>query len=143
MTISENRASIAAWFVRLMTGCVFLSEGIQKLLFADTLGSGRFARIGIPAPDFFGPFVGTVEILGGILILVGLWTRYAAIPLTVVMIVAIVTTKIPMLTEKGFWIMAHESRTDWAMLIGLVVIQILGSGRWSLDGRSHSKTPSS
>lgn len=142
MATSESVVSLAAWFIRLMTGCVFLSEGIQKFLFSDALGAGRFARIGIPAPDFFGPFVGTVEILGSVLILVGLFTRYAAIPLTVVMIVAIMTTKIPMLAEKGFWVMAHESRTDWAMRIGLVVIQILGGGRWSLDGRLNSTTHS-
>jgi putative oxidoreductase len=47
--------------IRLLVGAVFLSEGIQKFLFPDTLGSGRFAKIGLPSPDFWGPFVGGFE----------------------------------------------------------------------------------
>jgi uncharacterized membrane protein YphA (DoxX/SURF4 family) len=79
------------------------------------------------------PFVGIVEIVGGGLILLGLFTRIAAIPLTISMLVAIFTTKIPILVEKGFWAMAHEARTDWSMILGLIFLLVVGSGHWSVD----------
>jgi uncharacterized membrane protein YphA (DoxX/SURF4 family) len=126
--------SIAQMLLRLMVGCVFLSEGIQKFLFPDAVGAGRFVKIGIPWPEFAAPFIGTVEILCGAMLLAGFYARLAAIPLICIMLVAIATTKIPLLLEKGFWAMAHDSRTDWSMLIGSVVILIIGAGRWSLDG---------
>jgi putative oxidoreductase len=119
--------------IRLMAGAVFLSEGIQKFLFADTLGSGRFKKIGIPNPEFFGPFVGTFEITCGILILIGLLTRFAAIPLIIIMLVAIGTTKATVLANDGLWEMLHGSRTDWAMLLGSIFLLIKGGGKWSLD----------
>jgi putative oxidoreductase len=119
--------------IRLMVGAVFLSEGIQKFLFVDKLGAGRFAKIGLPNPDFLGPFVGSSEIVCGTLILIGLFTRLAAIPLLVIMLVAIATTKVPLLAANGFWSMLHDSRTDWAMLLGNIFLLIRGGGKWSLD----------
>lgn len=121
--------------VRLMVGMVFLSEGVQKFLFPDQLGVGRFTRIGIPAPGVTAPFVGGVEIVCGALILLGLWTRQAALPLIVDMLVAIASTKIPILLDRGFWAMAHEARTDWSMLLGSIFLLIVGPGRWSVDSR--------
>jgi putative oxidoreductase len=119
--------------IRLMVGVVFLSEGIQKFLFADTLGAGRFAKIGLPSPEFLGSFVGAFEIVCGTLILIGLLTRLASIPLIIIMLVAIATTKTEVLAEKGFWEMMHGSRTDWAMLLGSVFLLIKGGGYWSVD----------
>ncbi|MCX6120119.1 MAG: DoxX family protein [Ignavibacteriales bacterium] len=119
--------------IRFMVACVFLSEGIQKFLFSDSLGVGRFIKIGIPFPGIMAPFVGVVEIVCGALILLGLFTRLAALPLIIDMLVAISITKIPILLEKGFWAMAHEARTDWSMILGLLFLLIVGSGRWSLD----------
>ena len=116
-----------------MVGAVFLSEGIQKFLFPEHLGAGRFEKIGIPFHEFFGSFVGTFEIVCGLLILVGLLTRLASIPLIIIMLVAIATTKAEILAQKGFWEMLHGSRTDWAMLLGSIFLLIKGSGRWSLD----------
>jgi uncharacterized membrane protein YphA (DoxX/SURF4 family) len=121
--------------IRLIVGLVFLSEGIQKFLYPAELGVGRFIKIGIPAPEFFGPFVGVVEILCGCLIIVGLLTRFAAIFLIVNMLVAIISTKIPILLGKGLWAMAHEARTDWAMLLGSLFLLIVGGGAWSIDSR--------
>jgi uncharacterized membrane protein YphA (DoxX/SURF4 family) len=119
--------------VRLIVGSVFLSEGIQKFLFPDALGIGRFIKIGIPVPEFFAPFDGIFEILCGILILIGLFTRIASIPMIINMIVAISTTKIPILLNDGFWKMAHEARTDWSMLLGSIFLLIIGSGKLSID----------
>jgi uncharacterized membrane protein YphA (DoxX/SURF4 family) len=125
----------ATLLIRLMVGMVFLSEGIQKFLFADTLGAGRFAKIGLPNPDFLGPFVGSFEILCGILILLGLFTRLAAIPLILIMIVAMATTKAELLANEGFWSMMHGSRTDLSMFLGSMFLLIKGGGKWSVDYR--------
>jgi putative oxidoreductase len=119
--------------IRILVGTVFLSEGIQKFLFPDQIGAGRFAKIGIPAPEVMAPFVGLVETICGALVLVGLLIRPAATVLIVVMVVAIVTTKTPILLEKGFWGMAHESRTDWSMLLASLFLVIVGAGPRSLD----------
>src|SRR5690606_27353925 len=81
------------------------------------------------------PFVGGFEIICGVLLLLGLLTRLAAVPLIVIMLTAIATTKIPILTDHGFWKMAHDARTDWSMLLGSIFLLITGGGRWSLDHR--------
>jgi len=99
------------------------------------LGAGRFAKIGLPSPEFLGSFVGSFEIVCGALILPGLLTRFASIPLIIIMLVAIATTKAEVLADKGFWEMLHGSRTDWAMLLGSIFLLIKGGGFWSLDKR--------
>ena len=119
--------------IRLMVGAVFVSEGIQKFLFPDKVGAGRFAKIGLPNPEFLGPFVGSFEILCGALILLGLFTRFAAVPLLVIMIVALASTKMPIINDSGFWTMLHDSRTDWSMLLGSIFLMIRGGGKWSID----------
>ena len=131
----RTTAPRATILVRLLVGAVFLSEGIQKFLFPATLGVGRFIKIGIPAPQFFAPFVGIVEILCGTLLIIGLFTRLTTIPLIIDISVAIITTKIPMLSAAGFWSMAHEARTDYCMLLGLVFLLLVGSGPFALDRR--------
>ena len=142
--------------VRLLVGLVvFLPEGIQKLIFSDILGAGRFARIGIPFPDVMGPFVGVVETVCGALIIVGLFTRLAAIPLIIIKIVALISTKLSILLGRdfwifhlaqdirrtGFWSMMHEARADLTMLLGCIYLLIVGAGRWSLDALIRRKTP--
>ena len=101
----RTRAEGWTILVRLMVGLVvFLPEGIQKLAFPEILGAGRFANIGIPYPEAMGPFVGTVEIVCGSLIILGLLTRLAAIPLIVIMVVAIVSTKLPIWAGHDVWL---------------------------------------
>ena len=119
--------------IRLMVGAVFFSEGIQKFLYPLTNGAGRFEKIGLPWPEFFGPFVGVFEIMCGALILIGLITRLAAVPTLIIMMVAILTTKIPILDHSGFWEMAHAARTDWSMLLGSLFLLIRGGGGLSFD----------
>ena len=131
--VISAKGSPALILIRLLVGAVFLSEGIQKFLFPGELGVGRFIKIGIPMPEVMAPFVGGVEIVCGAMILVGLLTRAAAIPLIINMFVAIASTKIPILIGKGFWAMAHEARTDYSMLLGSIFLLIAGPGRWSLD----------
>ena len=134
-----TNAPAAAILIRLMVGGVFLSEGIQKFIYPNALGVGRFLKIGIPYPEIMAPFVGLVEIGGGILMLAGFLTRLAALALIVDMLVAILTTKIPILIEGGFFKMAHEARTDYAMLLGSLFLLLAGSGPWSLDVWTQKK----
>ena len=116
-----------------MVGFVFLSEGVQKFLFPDIRGVGRFIKLGLPAPVFFGYFVPVFEIVCGIFILIGLFTRLASIPLIIIMLVAIISSKIPILLNEGFWQMAHAARTDYSMLLGSVFLLIVGAGKLSVD----------
>lgn len=125
--------------IRLMVGVVFLSEGIQKFLFPGDRGAGRFEKIGIPNPEFFGTFVGSFEILCGLLVLAGLIIRLAVIPLIIIMLMAIATTKIDILQQDGIWEMLHASRTDWAMLLGSIFLLIKGGGKWSADYQLSNK----
>lgn len=134
--------------IRVSLAGVFVPEGLQKLIFPEILGAGRFTRIGLPAPELLGPFVGVVELVCGVLLLLGLASRLAALPLIVTMLVAIFTTKIPILlgtgflgfnlrdlARYGFWSFTHETRTDWAMLLGATYVLLAGGGRWSMDAR--------
>jgi len=134
-------APAATVLVRLLVGGVFLAEGIQKFLFPDALGPGRFAKIGIPAPSLSAPFVGFVEIVCGGLVIIGLATRLAVIPLLVDISVAIATTKIPMLFHSGFWPAVHEARTDFCMLAGGLFLLIAGPGPLSVDGGMRRTAP--
>jgi len=134
-----NTSSAPTLVPRLIVGLVFLSEGLQKFILPEIDGTGRFAKIGFQNPEFWANFTGAFEILCGILILIGLFTRLASIPLLIVMGVAFVTTKIPILSEKGFWAMAHEYRTDFAMTLLLLFLLYFGGGNFSLDKRILSK----
>jgi uncharacterized membrane protein YphA (DoxX/SURF4 family) len=145
---APTQARGAIVLIRLMVAIVFITEGILKFLQPQQLGAGRFARIGIPAPGVMGPFVGGVEVVCGTLILIGLATRLAAIPLLIDISVAILSTKIPILLGHTFWgfqlpkldaygwlSMLHEARTDLSMWLALVFLLIAGAGAWSIDAR--------
>lgn len=130
-TTDDHRSLIP----RLVVGLVFLSEGIQKFLFPESLGAGRFEKIGFANPEGLSALVATFEILCGLMMLAGFFVRLATIPLLTIMATAIITTKIPILTGKGFWQMAHESRTDFAMTMLLIFILVYGAGKLSADRR--------
>jgi putative oxidoreductase len=127
-----------------MTGAVFFSEGIIKFLYASQ-GVGRFTKLGMPVPEFTATFVGTLEIVGGLLLILGLLTRAFAIAFIIEMIVAILSTKIslylgtsplpppPAPPTSGFWAVVHETRSDWAQLLTASYLLVVGPGPWSLD----------
>jgi uncharacterized membrane protein YphA (DoxX/SURF4 family) len=142
----------AVILIRLMVGSVFFVEGILKFLYPQELAAGRFEKIGIPIPHVTGPFVGGVETICGALVLLGLLTRMAAVPLLINITVAILSTKIPILLGHGLWTftlmklprygflsMMHEARTDLSMWLGLLFLIIVGPGRWSLDASRSKK----
>lgn len=132
--------------IRLVVGLVFVSEGVQKFLYPAALGPGRFERIGFAIPEVLAYFVACVEIGFGLLLVLGLLTRLAGFVLAINMTVAIISTKIPILlghgfwgfevrelSRYGFWSMAHQSRTDFAMLFGALFLLLVGGGLWSCD----------
>lgn len=123
--------------VRVIVGLVFLSEGIQKFLFPEFNGTGRFEQIGFVHAQFWAYFTATFEIICGMAVIIGLVARLASIPLFIIMLTAFVTTKWPILTEKGFWAMAHAYRTDFAMTLLLIYLMIYGAGNWSVDAKIY------
>ncbi len=128
-TESKNRVIL----IRLIVGLIFLSEGILKFLYPEIDGTGRFEKIGFSDPAFWAYFTGTFEISCGLFLLLGFLTRIASLPLIIVMLTAFVTTKWPILINKGFWAMAHEYRTDFAMTLLLMYLLLYGPGKLSVD----------
>lgn len=129
-----TRAPRSAILIRLSVGLIFFTQGILK--FTDPQwGVLRFARIGFPYPDFTAHFVGAFEIACGLLVVVGLITRPAGIPLLIINLTAIATTKIPELLRpgQGFWFMVSDGRTDFAMCMGILFLIFVGAGPWSAD----------
>lgn len=144
----DSRMAKAILVIRTLVGWVFILEGYLKFALPEELGVGRFTAVGIPYPQYTAPFVGVVEIVCGVLIGLGLATRFAAIPLVIDMLVAILSTKIPILLGHGYWhftlpklkhygalSMLHEARTDISMLLGLTFLLAVGSGSLALDSR--------
>ena len=126
----------AILLIRLAVGLVFFTQGILKYI-DPNMGVNRFTKIGFPHPAFTAHFVGTFEIACGFLILIGLLTRLAAIPLLAVISTAIASTKIPELSRahQGFWYMVSDARTDFAMLMCLLFLLRTGAGLWSVDAQ--------
>ena len=124
---SADRTAKAILLIRILVGWVFLSEGIQKFLFPDALGVGRFVKIGIPWPQVMAPFVGA-------LVLVGLCTRLAPVPLIINICVALYSTKIIYAWQK-MGSGARYTRVDVSMLLGLIFLLLVGGGSLSLDAR--------
>jgi len=137
---AQGPASIL--LIRLAVGLIFFTQGTLK--YTDPhMGVLRFTRIGFPHPYFVAHFVGAFEIVCSVLVLLGLWTRAAVVPLLVVISTAIATTKIPELfrANQGFWYMVSDARTDFAMFCSLLFLISTGGGKWSLDAKhGHDKS---
>ena len=134
---TSTHAPSGTILIRLSVGLIFLTQGILK--FSDpNWGVNRFTKIGFPFPDFTAHFVGTFEIVCGVLVTIGLLTRLANVPLLIINLTAIATTKIPELVrpEQGFWFVVSDARTDFAMSMGIVFLLIVGAGAWSVDALS-------
>ena len=134
----HRHAPAATILIRMIVGGVFLSEGIQKFLFPDALGVGRFIKIGIPYPEIMAPFVGVFEIGCGAFLLLGLLTRLAALPIIVTMLVAIAEVH----GKNGFMgvpVEGHPGAMYAGYMLNLVLIAmsvaliLTGAGLLSVD----------
>lgn len=125
-------------FIRLMVGGVFLSEGLQKFIFPADFGSGYFLSIGFPLPSFSAYLDAILQIVCALLVLSGLFTRLAVVPLLIITIFSLVAIQTPVLLDRGLWAMLHAARTDWCMLLGTCYLLLKGGGRWSLDRKWFS-----
>jgi putative oxidoreductase len=146
VTSPITTAPRATALIRLMAGAVFLSEGILKFVYTNQ-GVGRFTKLGFPFPNTMATAIGVFEIVGGIMLISGLFTRLVAIGFSFEMIVAMLTTKIslylgtsplpaPAAAPKvGIWAVLHETRSDWAQLMCCVFLIVVGAGVLSLDAR--------
>jgi putative oxidoreductase len=133
ITMMSARAPAAVLLIRLAVGGVFLFEGIQKFMFPMEMGPGLFAKLGIPAPGLLAPLAGLIEVVCGALLIVGFLTRLATIPLVITMLIAIFSLGGRIYKASGFWAMAHETRTDYAMLLGCLFLLAVGAGPISID----------
>lgn len=136
--------STAIIIIRLMAGTVFFFEGILKFVYTNQ-GVGRFTKLGFPFPEATAHIIATGEIIGGLLLLFGLFTRYVSFYFIVQMVIAVLSTKItlylgtsplalPSAAPKiGFWAVEHESRSDFAQIMCCLFLLIEGAGRLSLD----------
>ena len=131
--ILATEESGSVLFIRLMVGGIFLSEGIQKFVFPAALGAGHFYAIGFPMPYFSAYLDAIVQIICSLLVLAGLFTRFAVIPLLIITMFSIVALQTPVLLDRGLWTMLHGARIDWCMLLGTCYLLLKGGGRWSLD----------
>jgi uncharacterized membrane protein YphA (DoxX/SURF4 family) len=140
--LKPTEAPRSVLLVRIAVGLIFFTQGILKYI-DPNMGVVRFTRIGFSHPYFTAHFVGTFEVLCGLLLLLGLGTRLVSIPLLIVIVTALATTKVPELfrSNQGFWYMISDARTDFAMFCCLVFLISLGGGSWSLDARlaKHSR----
>lgn len=137
--LRKTSHSSSTILIRLLVAVIFLCHGIQKFIFPLKQGEGYFKDIGIPYPVFSAYTVGVFEIICALLILIGFYTRLAALPLIVIMVVAISVTKIDFLISGGFWHMINASYLDWSMLTCSIYLFIEGGGYYSLDLKQMKK----
>jgi len=119
--------------LRIALGGVLIPHGMQKLFGAFggmglTANAALFDRLGYHPGMFWGTLVGCTEFIGGILLVIGLFTRFAAAAVVIFMITAIHFT-----SAKGFFWSAGGM--EYPILIGAVALYFLirGAGPWSVD----------
>src|SRR3954468_19631563 len=134
----------AILILRLMVGGVFFWEGILKFVYVNQ-GVGRFTKLGFAFPETTAHVIATGEIIGGLLLIFGLFTRITAFYFIIQMIVAVLSTKIglylgtsplpspPAPPKAGIWAVLHEIRSDYAQILVCLFLLIEGAGRRSVD----------
>jgi putative oxidoreductase len=128
-TPTRRQTDTALAVLRVVLGITFIMHGGQKLFVYGFDGvTGAFGQMGIPAPGFFGPFVGFVEFFGGIAIALGLLTRLAALGVGSTMVVALLTVHL----KQGFF---NPGGVEFplALLASAIALVLAGAGAYSVD----------
>ena len=128
LAILDRFSWVGPLALRLSLGAVFLGTGWGKL---HNLAGVRsfFTELGIPFPAAQAAMVSGIELVGGTLVLLGLFTRFAALPLMVTMTVAILTAKRPEIDG----IRSLLAFDEFTYLAGFLWLFVAGAGRASLD----------
>jgi putative oxidoreductase len=128
----DRLAEFAPLVVRVIVGVIMAAHGLQKLLAGPANFGAFLAQLGVPAPTLMGYVVTLVELGGGILLIIGLFSRLSALLLTIDLVVAIVLVKVDVgfLSPQGGGVGAE---LDLALIAGFMVILLAGAGRISLD----------
>jgi uncharacterized membrane protein YphA (DoxX/SURF4 family) len=132
--IFEKQRHLVPLIIRVVVGLMFLLHGLQKFGVFGGGGIqgviGMFGNWGIPAPGIMAPLVALIELVGGLLLILGLGTRIVTIPLIIIMLVAIFAVKI----QGGINPIGNGGyEVDLLMLVTLVSLLILGSGPLALE----------
>ena len=126
---------VALLLVRLGLGLGFLAHGVQKLQGLDGV-VGFFGSLGMPA--FMAYVVALVETLGGLAMILGVFTEYAGLSLAAVMVGAIALVKMKMLGDKGYVGM----ELDVMYLLSALAIAFAGPGKYAVKmGAAPSQAP--
>lgn len=130
-TAPSAPASLGLLVLRIVVGVIFAAHGAQKIFEYTLAGTvGSFEGMGIPFPEIAAPLVAFVELIGGILLALGLFTRPVGIILAIDMIVALVAVHLP----AGLWV--GEGGYEFVAVLGAAALALAfsGAGRFSLDG---------
>ncbi len=136
LSLTRRLDGVAPLLARLTVGLVFAGSGWGKLHHLDKV-TAFFTDLGLPLPHFQATLVGTTGLVGGALLVVGLASRLAALPLMVTMVVALLTAKRADISGASDLFGVVE----WTYLVLLAWIALSGPGRLSLDGLLHGRTP--
>lgn len=130
-TAPSPAASLGLLLLRLVVGAIFAAHGAQKIFEFTIPGTiGSFADMGVPLPEIAAPAVAFIELIGGILLILGLFTRPVGVLLAVDMIVALIAVHLP----AGLWV--GEGGYEFVAVLGVaaLALALTGAGRFSLDG---------
>jgi putative oxidoreductase len=124
--------------IRVMVGFFFFVGGVLKFSYPELQNTGFFLNMGISFAQALATTIAVIEVVCGLMILGGFFTRIAAVPILLAIIITVIAGKLPILFDEGFWLMAHISRVDFAMFLGCIFLIINGSGYWSIDWKMQS-----
>jgi putative oxidoreductase len=127
--MTNNRIQTGLTLLRAAVGAIFIAHGAQKLFVFGLDGvAGAFGQMGVPFAEVAGPLVALLEFFGGIALVLGLLTRWAALGLTINMLGAMVLVHAP----NGFFL---PNGIEFTLLLGSasLALAIMGAGELSVD----------
>ncbi len=132
---TEKWGAVAPLVLRVVLGAIFAMHGWQKLEGGVSGTSGFLSMLGFPMPDVFAVLLIAAELVGGIFLILGLFTHWTAKILAIVAIVALVTVHL----GKGFFVSGGGYEFILLILAGSISVMITGAGKYSLDAKMKKR----